>query len=523
MGSPTGTTAVVTTTPEYATGHPGDPAYLTSGVLITGSQVRVAIRSDVTYTFGRAIGLGDARIGAQARADTRGDLLPIAVRHYVNAPGPQVPTPTTCTGNPHHFQDLVSTENTSCFGSASDASLRTAPSVGLPYNATTPGDDPVNHGPIIALVGSGATPSNNASFRGFIALDIRNFSSNAPLSTVFYNGVTIGTTANELKNLEASWVAEGYPGPGFPPVVSPPDPDLMVGIIDGNSTGEIVDAIDARYGPGDEILAAVYSGTVMNVPDFAYTVPSTVTINTNQDRSGTVSMAVSENAAFTGVVETTAFPDAGDPAHPWGTTLAPITFAPSPMTPNGTVTWATFQTTGAPDGIYTVWIQGHSSDPVLLDHYYPVGISIGNVSRDFSTSGSGTVIAVGSTGGTGTGSLAVSTPNHNATYFGGSVDLSIEGGPEASGVLPTGIGAVSVTPSTITLDKGASHVVSMSIDSGTLAPGAYPLTLRVTGTNSAGQVVTRLTPLTLAVASGTTSDEYIDISGSGRLPHHLHA
>ena len=152
----------------------------------------------------------------------------------------------------------------------------------------------------------------------------------------------------------------GLPGTRLPPVVSPPDPDLMVGIIDGNSTGEIVDAIDARYGPGDEILRRC-TGTVMNVLDFAYTVPSTVTINTNQDRSGTVSMAVSENAAFTGVVETTAFPDAGDPAHPWGTTLAPITFAPSPMTPNGTVTWATFQTTGAPDGIYTVWIQGHSS------------------------------------------------------------------------------------------------------------------------------------------------------------------
>ena len=83
-GSPTGTTAVVTTTPEYATGHPGDPAYLTSGVLITGSQVRVAIRSDVTYTFGRAIGLGDARIGAQARRHA-GRSPPIAVRHYVNA------------------------------------------------------------------------------------------------------------------------------------------------------------------------------------------------------------------------------------------------------------------------------------------------------------------------------------------------------------------------------------------------------------------------------------------------------
>ena len=150
-------------------------------------------------------------------------------------------------------------------------------------------------------------------------------------------------------------------------------------------------------------------------------------------------------------------------------------------------------------------------DPVLLDHYYPVGHLDRQRQPRLLDVGFGAVIAVGSTGGTAP-SLAVSTPNHNATYFGGSVDLSIEGGPEASGVLPTGIGAVSVTPSTITLDKGASHVVSMSIDSGTLAPGAYPLTLRVTGTNSAGQVVTRLTPLTLAVASGTTSDEYIDIS-----------
>ena len=40
---------------------------------------------------------------------------------------------------------------------------------------TTPDDDPVNHGPIIALVGQGASPSNAASFRGFVALDIRNF------------------------------------------------------------------------------------------------------------------------------------------------------------------------------------------------------------------------------------------------------------------------------------------------------------------------------------------------------------
>ena len=60
------------------------------------------------------------------------------------------------------------------------------------------------------------------------------------------------------------------------------------------------------------------------------------------------------------------------------------------MTPNGSVVWSTFQTSGAPQGVYTVWIQGHSSDPVLLDHYYPVGIAIGSVNRDFSTSSGAT-------------------------------------------------------------------------------------------------------------------------------------
>ena len=42
-------------------------------------------------------------------------------------------------------------------------------------------------------------------------------------------------------------------------------------------------------------------------------------------------------------------------------------------------------------GVYTVWVQGHSS-PVLLDHFYPVGISIGSVNRDFSTSGGAAVL-----------------------------------------------------------------------------------------------------------------------------------
>lgn len=511
-GSPTGTTATVAVTPEYAPGHSGDPIYLTSGILISGGDIRVAVRSDVSYTFGRVVGLGSAIVGGQAHVKGVGDLLPIAVRHYINAPGPFVGAVSPCDGNTNHFQDLVSTADTACLGSTSDASLRSMPNPGSAFNAAAPDDDPVNHGPIIELVGQGASPSNAASFRGFVALDIRNFQYQSPPSNVFYNGVTAGTNANTLKAMEAGWVATGYPGPDFPPVTTPPDPNDQVGIIDGNSTGVVVDAIDERYDPGAEILAAVYSGTVSSIPDFAYTVPATVTINTNQNRSNSITMNVTKNASFTGVVSTSAFTDWGDPANPYGTTLLPLTFSPSPLAPDGTVTWTSFQTSAAPQGVYTVWIQGHSSSPVLLDHFYPVGISIGNVNRDFSTSG-GAAVLIASTGGTGTTNVTVSTPNVNGTYFGGTVDLSIEGGADANGVLPPGIGALSVTPSSITLNKGVSQTATLVINGGTLGPGVYSLTLRVTGTNSAGQPVTRLQPIFVAIATASTTNEYVDILG----------
>ncbi len=511
--SPTGTTASVAMTPQYETGHPGDELYLISGILIDSSgNVRVAIKSDVGYTFGRVVGLGSTVVGGQARVATKGDLLPIAVRHYINAPGPYAGAVAPCDGNTNHFQDLIATENTSCLGSTTDASPRTAPNPGAPFNASTPDNDPVNHGPIIALVGQGAAPSNAASFRGFVALDIRNFQYQSPPSNVYYNGVTPGMNANTIKAIEAGWVAAGYPGPDFPPVTLPPDPNDQVGIIDGNSSGIIIDEIDARYAPGDEILAAVYSGTVQSIPDFAYTVATTATINTNQNRNNSISMSVTKNASFTGVVATSAFKDWGDAAHPWGTTLAPLTFTPSPMTPNGSVVWSTFQTSGAPQGVYTVWIQGHSSDPVLLDHYYPVGIAIGSVNRDFSTS-SGATISLATTGSTGTAPVTVSTTNNNGTFFGGDVTLSVEGGAGDNGVLPSGIGTVSVSPSTVTLNRGTSQNVTVSVNGGTLGPGVYSLTLRVTGTNSAGQPVTRLVPITLTIATASSSNEYVDILG----------
>ncbi|MEO6206488.1 MAG: pilus assembly protein TadG-related protein [Candidatus Limnocylindrales bacterium] len=515
LGSPVGTTAVVATTPEYEVGYPGDPLRLTSGILITGGEVRVALYSDVNYTFGRAVGLGDARIGAQARVETKGDLLPIAIRHYINAPGPSSTAAYPCDGNPNRFQDLISTANTSCLGSSTDAVLRTIPTPGMAFDAANPNNDPANHGPIIALVGQGAQPSNNAAFRGFVALDIRNFSS--ATSNVFYNGATGSMNANLLKDLEAGWVPLGYPGPAFPPVTTPADPNDQIGILDGNSAGQIVKSISERYKPGDEILAAVYSGTVMNIPDFQLTLPTTVSIGTSQDRSGQVTMGVTKNTDFLGQVYVSAFDDWADPANPMTLgTLSPLAFSPDPSSPPSTVTWSTFVTSGAATGIYTVWIKAHSPSPYLTDHYYPVAVNVGGVVRDFSSDGSGLELYTATTAGTATGTVEFRSSNLTNSYFSGVITLSIEGGPGADGVLPTGIGAISpstTVPATLSLGRNGRESVVISVNSGTLGPGEYPLTLRAKGVNQDGQIINRAIPFTLDVATAGTTKEYLDILG----------
>jgi hypothetical protein len=496
----------------YESGHAGDPLYLLEGILISGGDVRVAIHNHVPYTFGRVVGLQENVVYAKARVKTTGDLLPIAVRHFINAPGPTVGATTPCTDEPNVFFDLVATAYTGCLGTETDGSLRMPPDPGLAFDPANPNNDPTNHGPIISLIGQGAQPSNASGFRGFVALDIRNFQSST--SNVFYNGVTAGTNANTLKDMEAGWVGTGYPGPAFPPATTPPDPNDQVGIMDGNSSGIIIDAIDGRYAPGDEILAAVYSGTVMTIPDFSFTVPSSVSIGTTQNRNNQVTMSVTKNSSFTGTVDTIALADWGDPTNPLTTgTLAPLTFSPLPATPPTTITWTTFQTTGAPVGVYAIWIQGHSSSPYLSDHYYPVALNVGGVARDFSSTGSGQVFATPTTGGTATGSMTFATTNNNSTYFGGTVNLSVEGGAASNGVLPAGIGAISVTPSSFTINKGQSQAVSVSINAGSLGPGEYPLTVRATGANAAGQTVTRLVPILLDVATAGTESEYVDIMG----------
>jgi len=527
LSDPTGKAAALPPdTPVYASGHAGDPIYLTNGILISGGDVRVSLQNPVDWTFGRVAGLDTNTILGQARARLQADMLPVAVRHYINGPGPNVGATTPCPGDGTGFTDYLATSDTSCLGTQTDGSLRVEPSDGMAFSASTPDNDPTHHGPIQPLVGQGAAPGNAANFRGFIVLDIRDFESTT--SNVFYNGVTSTTGATTLKTIEAGYIVPGYPGPAFPPATTPPDPMDQVGILDGNSAGLVVDEMINRYHPGDEVTCAVYSGIVMTIPDFVLVVPAAVSIGVGQNRNGQVSMPVTKNTAFAGVVTTSAHDDPGDPATPTlATTLLPLTFSPQPATPDTTITWTTFQTTAAaPVGIYTKWIQGHSSSPYLTDHYYPTAINIGGVTRDFGISDASSTpkvtdntpqsMSIASTGLTANQLVTFSTTNKASTAFNGTVNISVEGSVADGGVLPPGIGAVSVTPSTLNLQNANpwnDQDVTVSIDGGSLAPGNYDLVLRSTGTNRDSQPVTHLTPIMFHVATGSTNLNYVDIMG----------
>jgi hypothetical protein len=198
LNSPTGSGAQAPADPPvYADGHAGDPSYLIDGILLNGGEIRVAVRGTSRWTLGSALGLSPVPIIAQARGLMRGYMLPIAVRKYAYPPGPNAGASYPCTNiGPHDFQSLMSTEATSCLGTDTDGSLRTPPSEGAAYDASNPAGDPTHHGPIQTFVGVNAKPNNAADFRGFIALDIRNFAFVG--SNIFYNGVTAGTQATTL-------------------------------------------------------------------------------------------------------------------------------------------------------------------------------------------------------------------------------------------------------------------------------------------------------------------------------------
>ena len=507
--------------PVYAPGGSGDAEQLVNGILISGGEVRVALQNTIPFTFGRVVGLVESVVGARARVALQGNLLPIAVRQYLNLPGPNVPAPMTCSIDPTTFIDVFATEATSCLGSDSDPGLRSVPNAGAAFDTTTPGSDPTNHGPIVEILGQGAQPNGTSDFRGFIALDIRNF---AAIGTqTYHNEVTSGTQSNTLKAKEAAWFTSGgYPGPMFPSATTPPDANDQVAVMSGNSTGIAIDSLAARFGPGDAVLVAVYPGQVMAIPDFTLGTPPLLALPETGTVTSGGSFRVGRNQAFSGQVTLSTVADTNDPNNPMVVTPPtllgsdPIDYDPNPVTPSlgsGTsVNMKDITTSGAAPGIYALWVKGQAGSPYLTTKHEPLAIMVGSVGRDFGISSDVTSQTVTS-GAPAVFRIAVK--DAQTLGFGGSVALSLEG---LNSPLPAGVTA-SFSPATVTpLDK-KSKLYSSTLTVGTtgLGNGTHRFIVRVTGLNgeSPERSVTRLYPISISIGDGTTSgsDEYVDIVG----------
>ncbi len=468
------------------------------------ADIRVALVSTVDFTFGRVLGIDTGTVSAHARVGFRGDLMPIAVRRYYNPPGPNNPVPANCPSpaDPTDFADLAASQSTSCLGSQ-DATNLLGYDVRSPASLTAPG-------PPVALVGDGATASNNSSFRGFIALDVRDFQDQT--SRIYYNGVTSSTTQNALKNIEAGWVPEGYPGPGFPPVTLPPDPNDQVGIMDGNTAGIVVAAIDQRFNIGDRIICALYDGTVMAIPDFTISPPAGFTFG---GLSGTqsVNFKISRNQAFSGQVNLSLI---GLPS--W---LSGVTYTPNPVTPSqGSGTTVKLAVTAAAPSpqIATVWIEGQSGSPYLTAHYAPIPVNVGGVTEDFGLSLSPDQ-SPASWGDQVTYTVTVTA--NDATDFASGITLALDGSGLTAAPLPNdsywfdgvqGESSVVVTPTCS--HNSCTATATLTINTTALgAQATYPLVVTGQATNAAGQPVAHAA-MGNVLASGTADDSnYIDITG----------
>jgi hypothetical protein len=505
----------------YQDGHAGDPSYLLSGILISGTTVRVAIWSSVETTLARVVGVPTLDTSARAKCQLQGGpAIPIVARRYTAAPGPG-----------SGFTDFLATTGTSTSGAVDSFSV-------LGYDGRTPASE-IDPGPVFELYGPGAKASNVAEFRGFVALDVRNFQSTT--SRIYYNGVQAGISENTLKDIEGEYLLTGYPGPKLPPVVNPPDPNDQIATLLGNDSAQVIGNFEDVFGIGDRLLLAVYNGTVMQIPDFAISPPSAITlpsttstpvtgpnfvVSRNDEFNSTVTLHLHGDVAATAagypewdILPTPSVtpPAAGDMNQPtWSTDV----FIPNK---NGTtITMNAISTNAIPAGIYTVWLEGHSGNPYFQTRKSPVPVKVGGAVRDFSLSNSTTNATIASMGGSASIPIYVSTTSATSTRWGpggSAVTLGVDASSFSDcsfGAATIGAGQLTLSSSSVTPVSGGNGALStLTINSVGLAPGCYRFDVRGYGTNGDGQPVVHIQPITFTVATVASGGSYVDVIGFG--------
>ena len=542
QGSPAAARATIDSPPTYEDldGSGAIDAHeLVSGIVVAGTSVRVAIFSTVDTLLARVVGVTTLNTGAGARCELQGSpAVPIVARRYSNPPGP---------GN--GFVDHLATLATSGSGEVSDVDPRA-------YDVRIPAGEGPLMGPEFSIYGNESKAHNDSSFRGFVALDVRNFEGTD--TRVYYNGVTGGMSENTLKDVEGEYLVSGYPGPAFPAVSTPPNGDTQVGVLSGNSTSFVVQQFDDSFKVGDRVLLGVYDGTVMEIPDFAISppvqisLPSTTTapvngptfeVSRNADFLSTVTMHLhgDADAAATGHPEYNLVPDPSVVPPAAGQISAP-TFTPNtfePATQGTDVAMTGIQTNAVPPGIYTAWLEGHSGDPYYQRRRVPVPLVVQTdangdgdyndagdvkVTRDFSLLNSVLDGSTDALNGTITMPIYVNRTSSSTTRWDGGAglhspvtlswdedsfsDCGLDPADESIGIGTIGFSSTSVTPTT-----GTGTLSTLTINTNSLSQGCYLFTVRANGTNGDGQPVTHLATVRFTVATTESSGQYVDIIG----------
>ncbi|HEX6288170.1 MAG TPA: pilus assembly protein TadG-related protein [Herpetosiphonaceae bacterium] len=270
----------------------GSGVSLTSGIQVSGSDVRVAVTFPAFTYFMRLAGIETYNVMARARCDATsgGGIWPVAVVRFpgydednerVGVANTGITLPQTYGNGPKakylKVRDILQAGdgvlNQDGIIGGSGCSVHRNwfdwPTLGDPASKTGSYHQPceaasvANPGYEIEMAGLNANPNvGNTSYSGPLLLDARQIS--FP-NRLFYNGQSAATSTNTWKETIIKYILTQYPGPDV-------IPGQQLGVVNGINTGNILDAIDDRYNGGEIVTTLVYNGQLYQDPDFLVSV-----------------------------------------------------------------------------------------------------------------------------------------------------------------------------------------------------------------------------------------------------------
>ncbi len=308
------------TTPNPPSTNVGSGVDLTMGIEITNAcEVRVALRwSDLSTYFAQFLGRHSLQAGAKARASCNraGGLMPIAVKRFGDEfdtyPGTGTP-PNTKKSSTIYCDDcntrlpLPGQGNSKAFEflrpATSDLDVITTWPTGTLMYQSPPSPEHADlasgkPGREYFILGAGVNPNvGTTSYGGWVNLDIRHVSS-PPRE--YYNGVTVGSNTNTLKDLGEYYIRRGY-------CCDIPAPGDEVAMLSGVSADFAAKAFQETYNIGDVVAVIIYNGTVYHSPNlgmtgspsYQHTRPTTTTVAALDSAAITYTIRLEAQDGFT--------------------------------------------------------------------------------------------------------------------------------------------------------------------------------------------------------------------------------